>query len=262
MENQDNLSFENEFRKLKLSAEKGAFFSDGHLPPELEKQFLDNIELFHQMHEKRELITIYEFINKPPYKQDLDEKEISQALEKLMQCLHENGIHLSTLCEVPAAELYRFIIEDFFPYQIDNVKLPGFKRFFTYEEFYPNDEYDIKRNCEELMESILRGYDDFINSVLVSDSFKAISGKHVSREQLSYIFKCFKGGYKNLELVKLEFLNTEIWGDKARQDIEVSWRGDRDDGTIEKYSGNGYFTMAKKYDFWSVSGMKIPGLEI
>jgi len=38
--------------------------------------------------------------------------------------------------------IYKFITEELFDHEMDDIMLPGFVHHFIYEEFHPNHEYD------------------------------------------------------------------------------------------------------------------------
>ena len=61
---------ENEILKLKMMAERGGYFSESaeYLPPEVEAEFLKNIQLFEDSFDNAEEISVYECIGKPEYK--------------------------------------------------------------------------------------------------------------------------------------------------------------------------------------------------
>ena len=61
-----SLSEENEIRKLKMSAEKGAIFEGAeNLPPELEKFMLDSIDDIESKINDAKQLTIFQHIGEP-----------------------------------------------------------------------------------------------------------------------------------------------------------------------------------------------------
>ena len=71
---QENLRIENEILKLKMQAESGAVFGGGiaDLPPEIEAQFLQNIQKFEDAWKNVNYIKVYDYIGKPDYKKEDD----------------------------------------------------------------------------------------------------------------------------------------------------------------------------------------------
>lgn len=259
--NNEYLQFENEFRKLKHSAETGAVFSPSiELTPPLEKNWLDYLDHLSQHSGETELVTIYDFISRPDFQKDLSDDEIPAALESILNYMGEYNINLSSICEVPAKEMYRFIIEELFCYEIENIRVPGMLLCFTYEEFHPNHEYDIKHTFEDFINSLFSGNYEFLLSVSFSDSFKAISGRCVTKDQLNFIFKSFYQSYPSLALKLLSFSTVKITGEKAQLKLDIQWEGNlRKTDVIDQFSGEGVVDYCYEYGFWSICGINLPG---
>jgi hypothetical protein len=261
--NKSDLQFENEFRKAKLIAETGAiFFEEEKISPDLEKEFLDYIEYFNRETHERELISVYDFIGKPEIRKNLKEDEIKETLNHLLNYMYEKNISLTTLAEVSDKELYRFIIEELFLYEIDNIRMTGMTHCFTYEDFHPNDVYDITHNTEEFINHIFKGNPEYTH-FFYSPSFTALSGKKVSEHQLKYIIECFQAYYSDRDILSLKLLDPRI-DDEYSASIEVfiEWKGNRSAEAFEQYSGKGIINLVQEYGYWSVCGVQIPGMII
>src|SRR5665647_1027907 len=135
---------ENEDIKKKLSEEHGAFFgsmSDNgiNLPPEIESQFLNNILAFENAYKSANRIQLYDFLEQPSYRkvETLTDEEVTEELDRVMKLMISKMISLDTLCEVDDRELYRFITEELFFEEKNDMQIPGTVSQYTYEEFYP-----------------------------------------------------------------------------------------------------------------------------
>ncbi len=206
-EEREKLRLENEIRKIKLSLEKGAQFIEDpempSLPPEIENDFLNYIEQFESMHADSPKISVYDKAGKPSYKllEDLDEDEISDELDNLLEILFENGIGIDTIHEVDDRELYRFIIEDLFIHEIYDMKLmKGMVTQFIYEDFYPDDEKDVKK-C------IATFFDNFFDKNEPTERYKyAIEDLDVKNKSV----RDFRNAYDSFELNELEVNEVEL----------------------------------------------------
>lgn len=151
----DDIRLENDFIKLKMMAEMGAVFcgSNEQVPPEIERQFLENVLAFEQS--KPELVTVYDHIGRPSFfnEIDLDDETLAQELERLNLVLENNGIELSVLAQYDPRTLYRFITNELFQQETQKVNIPGMRHVFVYEEFHPNHEYDIQGRTMEFLKS-------------------------------------------------------------------------------------------------------------
>jgi hypothetical protein len=134
-------------KKKQMEEEFGAQFSpDSNLPPEMEMEWLNNVEQFERQFNTAQKVSVWEFIGKPHFKKpgEIDPNNLSGELQRLTDCMDEHDVNLDTLCEVDDKELYRFITEELFIYEMDNIKIKGWKSCFIYEDFHPNAEDDIR----------------------------------------------------------------------------------------------------------------------
>ena len=156
-----SLEQENEFKRLKLELESGAVlpdFKQANMPPEIEGMFLDNIFSFHNAYKNAKQISIYERIGSPDFKlaKVLNDEQISGELDRFITLLGENGIGFETLFEYDERLIYEFVTTELFELEVDDIRLSNMMMHFVYEEFYPNDEQDIKRYCEEFWTDFLK----------------------------------------------------------------------------------------------------------
>src|SRR5262245_24552728 len=110
---QYDINTENELIKLKLQAERGGMFysvSDD-LPPEVEAQFLKNIQLFEESFEKAAEVTIYERIGSPEFikADELNPDETEKELQVLMDLLRSKNIVLDVLGQYESSVIYKFV---------------------------------------------------------------------------------------------------------------------------------------------------------
>ncbi len=262
--NKSDLQFENELRKAKLIAETGAeFFEQEKISPDLEKEFLDYIEYFNRQAHERELISVHDFIGKPEIRKDLKEDEIKDALDHLLDYMYEKNISLTTLTEVSDKELYRFITEELFQYEIDNIRMTGMKHCFTYEDFHPNDVYDITHNTEEFINHIFKGNPEYTH-FYHSPSFTELSGKKVTEQQLKYIIESFQTYYSDRIILSLQLQEPGIDNDySASIEVIIEWKGKPlSSESFERYSGKGIIHLVHEYGYWCVCGVQLPGLII
>ena len=155
LENQDKpsdeaqLRLENELKQLNLEMEYGAIFSTSpDLPPELEGQWLDYISEFESKSKNATEMTVYSFIGQPEFKRfdDLSSEVVKIELDRLIAIMQVHNVHLDFLADYPVETIYRFITNEFFTPHMNVMQMPGMMHGFIYEEFHPNDEYDLKRD--------------------------------------------------------------------------------------------------------------------
>ena len=158
---EENLNAENELLKMKLTAEFGmesGGVTGDELPADVENQWLNQIYDFETMYKDAKKIKIYDFIGKPEYKkfEELNPEEIESELDRLLEIIEKESVKISFCCDYEDEIIYRFITEEFFEEEIDDIRIPGMRACFCYEEFHPNHDYDIRSLAELFLKSILK----------------------------------------------------------------------------------------------------------
>lgn len=261
------LTTENELLKLKMMAEFGGDFTGSeHLPPEVEHVFLKQISKFHQLHDKAEMIRIYDFIGAPLYNHvhDLSEKEIKKELKKLLALLKKKGIVVETLSGVSDKEMYRFVTEEIFKQEIQNIRMPNWLIHMLYEEFHPSDEFDIKNQCGTALAFLFDK--SFITADFVfADEMKSELGLGMEKDELIEKIDTFKLGYNQMMFVGAEFKSIDIdkENDTAHVSVTAEFRTQTQKGKrFKNETADIHFTLVKdpNMQFWMIEQMLYDGL--
>ena len=254
-EEQDKLKFENELKRIKLSLEKGAVFSNPgnseNLPPEIENEFLNHVEAFEKVYENAEQISVYDFIGRPDYlKADsIPDDNIGIALENIMDVMNENGIVLDVICDVEDRVLYTFITEELFLHEIDNIRIPGMTTNFIYEEFHPNHEHDIRDHSEDFIKTLLDKESEYYTTF-------------ISREaENSKVFSQFRDSYTAFKLTSFRITDLTYAEEKA----SVTFKADftamiENSNEAQHFKGQGTMELVYQYDFWCVHKVNFPSV--
>jgi hypothetical protein len=238
---------------MKLRLEYGADFpiesnQDG-LSPEVESQFLDNVMEFEKAFHNSERIKVYDYIGNPEYKksENIPDSGISVALDQMMNLLNQNQIDLATLCDVDDRKLYRFITEELFFHEIDNMKMAGWINHFTYEEFHPNHEYDLKNYCFDFFDSFFDLESGFYTNNLTKEA-----------EENKW-FENFRKAFKSFMLSKLEVLNIQFDEINAKVEFDIDFSGVIEDSNETAiYSGKGEMDFLFQWDYWYIHKVTMP----
>ncbi len=266
------LRVENELKKLNLEMEYGAMFGSmssspdtPELPLEVESQWLDYLNTFESQYKDATEITVYSFIGQPEFKSfnDLDTKDVETSLDRLFDIMKENAIHLDFLADYPIETVYRFVTEEFFEKPISNMRIPGMIHGFIYEEFHPNDEYDLKRDVESFFNSIMNLKSDFksyfLSPAMATEKDDEMVEKGVYEKRL----ESFRKQFKKLKINHLKILNIEI--KNIREDIKfagVDFRLDyegilKGSNKLEQTKGKGYMNFIYE-GYWLISRIVFP----
>jgi len=261
---EEQLRMENEIEKLKLSAFNDAqFFTSEELPPEIESEWLKYIAHFEKDWEDVERITITEKLEHPqfPAPETLTEREIEDKLEEVQQRMADEGIFLDTICKVPAAEVYRFITEELFLEEIDDVDIEGMQTVFIYEEFYPNDELDIEQTITDFMLQMGDSqFHDYLHTN-VAEQCENAKGNAISGETAVEKAIAFSNLYDQLELghiTNLKFTFNEH-RQRAQVTFNIAYQAISKQKTTN-FEGKATATLCKgKLGYWNISSFEIPG---
>ncbi|HMQ70816.1 MAG TPA: hypothetical protein PKC58_17705, partial [Ignavibacteria bacterium] len=130
------------------------------LDPEMENQWLNYIYEFENSYKDAKRISVYEYIGKPefrsPEKEKLSQSEMSAELDRIQNIMAEKGIRLDVICKYENEEelIYKFITEELFSMEVDDMRIEGMNQHFIYEEFHPNHKYDLTNVSEDLISNI------------------------------------------------------------------------------------------------------------
>jgi hypothetical protein len=140
----ENLRIENEILRLKLQVQFGGISSavSDDISPEEENRFLRHVLAFEEQYANAALKKVYEMIGCPAFEKAdaLDDLAISRELERIERLMAQNNIELNFLKPRDDRFKYRFITEEMFEYEIEDIKVPGMINCFTYEEFHPEQK--------------------------------------------------------------------------------------------------------------------------
>lgn len=209
---EDEINSENEFLKLKMMAEFGGdFVGSEDIPPSVENQFLKQIMNFHKQHDSSKLISVYKFIGEPEYNHvnDLSDREVRRELRRLMKIMKRHRVGLDVLAPTPDREVYRFITEELFKQEIEDIKIKGWINQFIYEEFHPNAEYDIKNAVHFALLSLFDSQTNFLQDHF-SEEMKDSLGLSTDPEELREKVKEFQSQFYSMVLVNYDFVDIEI----------------------------------------------------
>jgi hypothetical protein len=156
-QNDDELRTSNELLKQRLEREHGMrYYESNGLSPELENKWLRYICDHEELYKQCGRIRLYDYIDRPPFTaiENLESKNVTAELERLLSVMRSHGIQLDCMCEYHDSVIYRFITTELFGVEMDNIRMPGLVNHFTYEDFHMNNQYEIERIGVDLIKSI------------------------------------------------------------------------------------------------------------
>lgn len=268
---QDEIRRDNEKRRSRISDEFGAIFgtSEG-MSPELENQFLKNIELFEKQYVEAKRVSVYERIGEPEWiaHEKITDDKIEKALGEIMKMLSKNGIALGTICEVDDRELYRFITEELFQEKIDDISVPGMMTHFIYEEFYPNHPYDVEQAATGFVKLILPRQCD-VDDWFFNEELKVSLSDDRDRSRIIQEIKDFVGAYSAFDIQTFEIKTLELSDDNQEATVifKLAYLATIEGSLDEiRFDGQGSLTLSNVFERlgvpgWDVVAFNLPGLK-
>lgn len=266
---EENLRIENEILKLKMEAETGARFGTANdLPPEIENEFLQNVQRFEDAWRTAGTRKIYDRIGRPVYRpaDDLADTEIQAAIDGLMEVMEGHGIQLDVLGSYEPRVIYRFITEELFEHETMDMQLPGWVTNFIYEEFHPNHLMDIEQRAKDFLDSWFgKSFNEFgcpFASALILPDSRILTKPEVMR-RIDHVFqsyRSFSGCRYGIADVSFE-LGSDVGPSLGFSEGAVEYKAETEDGEMITIQGPFKFYMSNEGYGWSIFYFIFPGFE-
>jgi hypothetical protein len=259
-----DLKTENEIMKLKMQAEFGAVIGSAEdIPPEIEHQFLRNVYEFEQAWKNRPpQITIYEKLGKPKFfkAEELSDEEISKELDRFEELFEKNQIRLDFVAEYEDRLMYKFITEEFFLKETDNLKLPGFISGFIYEEYHPNHDFDLRRYTKEFIQGIV-DKDMHCEYNQLHNTISNKKGEFIDKPSAHKKIMDFCDHFDSFELRELEIHSVCFNEESAVVTFNLNFDGVMENLDRLNLVGIGSLHYIKYMgEFWQISQINLPWL--
>ena len=261
---EENLKAENHLLRLKLKLEYGMDMQQNNpLDPELENQWLNHVYAFEQQFKNARTISVYDYLGKPSFKpcETLSPAEIGEELKRIQVIMEHKDVVLDCICDYDDALIYKFITEELFAKEMDDMHVPGMVTHYIYEEFHPNHAYDLRRQSMDLTAGVFeRKWNKHFEEQAITETV-IFCGVPYDRAKLSNAIIAFQSCHRALEIEELEVLDVAI--DEALTKGTVGARlmamGRTFDGTPVRFEGKCSFDFVRQDDWWYVSAFSLPG---
>ncbi|MBI3193411.1 MAG: hypothetical protein HYZ34_02965 [Ignavibacteriae bacterium] len=224
-----DLRLRNQLKKIELTAKYDAHFMEGEskVPASVEQQWLSNIEAFERQAQNPKRTTVKAFAGNPSCKllSEISEKNLEEEVERLLNLLATKNIVVDFLCDVPAADAYRFLTEELLEVEIDDIQIEGMNHHFIYEEFHPNDEYDAKQCAEDFLSSLFWLESEMFSHRLARNGLLDSRNQPVTKEEMLKTISDFRASFISFERPQLQIVSCVVEGDNAVVNIQTEWSG-------------------------------------
>ena len=108
--------------------------------------FMEEIKKFEKEHKKARIVNVYKLINKPKFQKlvDIDNKFLKEQYEKIILLLDEKNIIVHFKNDYPLKEKYRFITEEIFSQDVEDMTSSNLHINFIYEDFHPEMDEEVE----------------------------------------------------------------------------------------------------------------------
>ncbi len=267
---------ENQKKREELEKKYGTSFhnsKDSNLPPDIEGQWLENIEKFEEQFNNCKTTTVWEYVGKPEFEllNELEPSEISSELERLMDIMNKNNVCLDTLKDVDDKELYRFITEELFKEETDDMQIEGMMTNFIYEEFHPNAELDIEQAYDYFLTALINKHEDVSGNgydflYLDHKNYVAPKNKKINEKIVIKKITDFMDSFDFFNLISKEIKNISINKAQTSAQLEfyIHYEGKYENSSEAiTFKGKGTFSLKpSEYGGWDIYCIDMPGVMI
>ncbi len=265
----EKLRAENQFLKMKLALERGMVtfnVEQADLSPNIENMFLKKIIEFEKQFDQRKTIRLYDKIGRPqqfPEAALMSDDSIGDAYFKLQEYLAANGVHFSVYNpRITIRELYRFVTEELFELETEDINIPGMIVGYVYDDFYPDPVFENGTIARDEILAEIFSKDEISEGWNISSMYFRFNGVNMTPEILTKKIHHFKSRFTTITLKNCEIEEGAINGDECM----ISGRFQavaRADQQIFRYNNifRVQFTLEES-GFWMITGLWLEGLDL
>jgi hypothetical protein len=270
-EEMEKLRLENEILKLKMQAQYGAIFgSSEDMTPEMEHAFLKNVLAFEEQYQNRKAIKVYDLLGKPAYKkfEKLNADELKPELQRLLVLMQEKNVLLHVRAKYEPEQIYKFITEELFEQETDDMQAEGMAANFTYEEFHPNHKLDIEEQTMGFLKNWFEQSFDEDNTVLANTLFLLTGPSKppvlISKEEVVERMQLVFNSYQKFDDCQLALVDISFEWDEANErgmgysEGGVKYNAVMENGEIEKIQGPFKLYFSCEFGLWQVMHFMFP----
>lgn len=215
----------------------------------IESKFQEFTDLFDRKFSIIGMITVFERLGKPEFRRcaDIPDHEIGVELEKLMKLMYRHQLAADTICGVDDREFYRFITEDLFPQEIEDIKVEGMMTNFIYESYHPNHLHDIEDVCSYFTQSFLNRDPGFFSSYLSPEA------------QENDWFYNFSESFDKMDLIEFSILSIDITDKWAKVSYSIHFTAENlKPKLLKDYIGKGEIELIYHGKAWYIHRFRLP----
>ncbi|HTO92965.1 MAG TPA: hypothetical protein VMM80_01295 [Bacteroidota bacterium] len=254
----------NEQKRKELEEKYGARFSfnDTDAPPEIIGEWLQTVEEFERRFQTAGKTTVRAYAGNPPARppSSIPAGRMLSELRNLLEHLSAHAIAVHFDRTVPAVEAYRFIVEELFEMEIDDIHLEGMTHNFVYGDFHPDESACASMFAGRFLYSLFsRDVKSCMRRIDVS-GLCSPTGRNVTREEFRGAIERFISSVAVFTASDVTERECTVLKMCATVKFALSWSG-LEAGTLRQLHAAGVATLDLKRDglAWNVTRIECPG---
>jgi hypothetical protein len=257
----DQLMAENQLIKLKLELEYGmSDLTSGSLQPAVENQWLRHLYNFEQEYKEAKSIKVYDYLGRPDFRkvEKLNPREIEMELDRILSLMEEKKLALDYSGDYEKPVLYKFVTEELFEHEIEDVSLDGMVSHFIYEEFHPNHEQDLRKYTEEFIDIVFRKKWDRFDSHCFAAQVQ-FKGTEYDNEGIASIVQTFQEAHDSFSLDQFQIEEVTFDVEKEHAEVLALIRYDAKGYVRRAFGGTCKISFRFQWGYWYINGFRLPG---
>ncbi len=264
IESADDLRASNALLKLKLELEHGMeLHNTSELPPDVENQWLQNIYDFEKQFQESGKTSVYNLVGRPAFTplELLTMEELPMAILEMTDHLREHGICLDFCCEYDDTLIYRFITTEFFAHEMDMAMLECGTWYFTYEDFHPNHDYDLRRFSNRFISSVVSKASSEFETFVFADTI-SLHDTPYSRSGISCLISFFQDLHAaiQLEIFTIQNVHIDLENEKGVVRGDIVYIATNHQKQAERIEGPVMLHFEICSGYWEIVKIEVPGL--
>jgi hypothetical protein len=207
-------------------------------------------------------ITICEKIGNQTFRHiaEIADDDFPGELQKVMEVLRLNNIVVDSVDGIDDREMYRFITQELILEKIDDNLPKNMITCFIYEEFYPNDDADMRKHSNEFLNCLIDKEKDYFETFLFSGKDEG-EEKEVYAKKLRRRLNLFRDAFDDIRIeeFKIQSVSLKEFNGVVTFDYSLAVLPP-ESKTFHRISGNGKFSFIKEWDFWSIEKIEMKGV--
>ena len=261
---EEDLKASNEIMKLKLELDhKMVMGETSNLSPETENQWLNHVYNFEKLHKECGRAKVYDLLGRPAFaKYDaLTKSQLQRELSGLLALMEEKSIALDCICEYDDEVIYRFITEELFESETDDIFMEGMVHHFIYEEFHPNHDHDLRRYTIRFIESILgKEWNEKYDQLMLTNTV-SFQGKGHAASNISSIVLALQEAHTMfvIEEIEISKVTTEMNNNFGIVVAHLAYVAHPRGENQKLFEGGCKIQFMFENNDWSISAFELPG---